>query len=293
MSTKYYDAENTSTPGDITVAGNWDGNALPGANDDVRFDANEFVEAVSALTGDLSATALDTVYIGSSVTQTLGSSVTSRLKLNAGGTSGNEISDYSSGSKYCHFTGWQDWSIFAGGTMYLSGTGNASASALNISASGTVYIGTTSAYPMKVDDINLGGATATVGRYTTDRAGTGNPNIIVSSGTVYIYHSVDSLTVHGGTVYLYEGGVTTLTIRDGTVYVISDGTIGTLTATGGTIDWSDDSRSKTVTNCTIGPGVTLDDPQGVVTFTNGITLSNCKLSDVTLDIGTGKTITIS
>jgi hypothetical protein len=62
---------------------------------------------------------------------------------------------------------------------------------------------------------------------------------------------------------------------------------------GGTLDYSRDMRSRTVTNANVYAGGAVLDPHKTVTFTNGVDLVRCGLADVTLDVGTHLTLTPS
>jgi hypothetical protein len=60
----------------------------------------------------------------------------------------------------------------------------------------------------------------------------------------------------------------------------------------GELDFRQDPRSRTVTNCDIFEGAILRDPAGTVTFTNGIDLNRCDLQTVTLQISQHKRLTL-
>jgi len=56
------------------------------------------------------------------------------------------------------------------------------------------------------------------------------------------------------------------------------------------VDFTAKQIARTVTNCTIYSGATLTDSFKTVTWSNPITLSNCSLEEVTLDVGTNITL---
>jgi hypothetical protein len=118
--------------------------------------------------------------------------------------------------------------------------------------------------------------------YMTGGAGTLNancPSLVMENGTLSI---LDGLT---------STAVATLSIIGGYASDLSTGTITALTVgTGATYDRSDDSRAKTVTNATITGKATFLDPNDTITFTNPLTLTDCGLLDVTLDLGTNITL---
>lgn len=129
-----------------------------------------------------------------------------------------------------------------------------------------------------------------------------------SDSTLYIgagTSTVTTLNMNGGKVNT-QANVTTATIFDGILTTLnsvtvgtcngqkgklfhqSNGTITTLTlGTGFTADFSRDLRTRTVTNCTADKGCTLTDSFKTVTFTNPISLNNCRLADVNFDLGSG------
>jgi hypothetical protein len=91
-----------------------------------------------------------------------------------------------------------------------------------------------------------------------------------------------------------EGTITTLTtLPGGSVDILGSPTITTLdVGSEGSVSFAG-SNAPTVTNAQMSAGSEILDPQGSVTFSNGITLTLCGLNDVSLDVGQGKTLTIS
>lgn len=113
-------------------------------------------------------------------------------------------------------------------------------------------------------------------------------DLTINSAATTITHKDGVMRANG------TGAITTLTVDGGTVFHCSSGTITNLNiGDGGVVDFSQDTRAVTVTNCTLQKGAKLLDPQGRVTFTNGIVLDRCKISDVTLDVGDNRTLTPS
>lgn len=118
--------------------------------------------------------------------------------------------------------------------------------------------------------------------------------VTVQAGALTIESAATTVTVKGGTLGIEgTGAYTTITVENpGAVTYSSSGTITTLNAAG-SIDFSGNQIAKTVTNCTVYGGGKVLDPGKTVTWTNGLVLSGCRIKDVTLDLGYGRTITPS
>jgi|SRR6202790_478549 len=123
--------------------------------------------------------------------------------------------------------------------------------------------------------------------------------------------TLGTLTQQGGSVTL-NNTVTTITKTQGTLFLLGTGTVTTFTHSGGgcsyqssgtcttyigavssAIDFSGDLRAKTFTNATIYARASWSDPYSVVTLTNGLILSQCRLQDVTVDVGYNHTLKVS
>lgn len=119
------------------------------------------------------------------------------------------------------------------------------------------------------DGVNIDNATITQtgGSLTLESA--------TSTGT--ITQTGGSLTVNGGAHAQID--------CSGTLYYNGSGTLTDLNLAGGTADFRRGSADVTVTNCEMGQGSTLYDPQKRVTFTNGINFYRCGINDVTIDLG--------
>jgi|TARA_R110000868_G_scaffold134660_3_gene346850 hypothetical protein len=125
--------------------------------------------------------------------------------------------------------------------------------------------------------------------------------------------TVATVTVSGGSVtYNSANAPTTVTVRNGarlnmngtggtvTTFTNQPGAIvywsrtGTVTTTvnAGSIYLGQDVRTgKTFTNLDVYSGAVWDDPNSVVTYTNGCDLNSCSLSQVTLNFGSNRRIT--
>lgn len=88
--------------------------------------------------------------------------------------------------------------------------------------------------------------------------------------------------------------ITTLNLDAGAARYRATGTLVTANVgSDGVLDFRQDQRSRTVTNCNIYERSELHDPFKTVTFTNGVDLVRCGPLDVMLDIGQHLTLTPS
>lgn len=152
----------------------------------------------------------------------------------------------------------------------------------------------------------FGGETATVATlrtgYLTDRAGdsmvrcgsgTTLTTLEQEGGRLTVNSAFTTLTKDGGTFTANgTGGATTIGNTGGVVYWNSSGTIATVNVAGEEadgIDFTQDMRGKTVTNCNRYGRAFVRDPFKVVTFTNGV---DCEQSDMrNIDLGTNIKLT--
>lgn len=83
--------------------------------------------------------------------------------------------------------------------------------------------------------------------------------------------------------------------QNGQVRWKSSGDIGTEASVygDGTLDFSEDGESVEVPSLQMFSGSSLKDPLGRVTYTSGIVLNGCKVSDVKIDVGFSRTIGVS
>lgn len=117
--------------------------------------------------------------------------------------------------------------------------------------------------------------------------------VVQNGGELETNSAATTVTQNAGTATHKSGAITTLTVG-GAWNQMATGTITTLTVRGsGVFDKSKDSQALTVTNCTLHKGAKLLDPTGSITFSNGIVLSGCKITDVTIDLGPGRTISVT
>lgn len=126
--------------------------------------------------------------------------------------------------------------------------------------------------------------------------GTAITKLIVANGSCIDWtdNYTDTVTVLGG-VYIRKGGgqVGTLNAKGGAVYPQGTGTITNMNVSGN-VDFSGDTRGKSVTYTTVVPGASINARNGGgVTFVSGILLQHCDLPDVNLQIGNNYTLFIS
>lgn len=113
-------------------------------------------------------------------------------------------------------------------------------------------------------------------------------------GTLFTLSAATTVNSYGGETTLGSGAHTTVNCRGGTVFYESTGTITNLNTYGpGITDFDRVNKARTVTNCVVTTGYTLNDKSKTVTFTNGIDFSNCSPSDGRLNIGQHQTLTPS
>lgn len=127
------------------------------------------------------------------------------------------------------------------------------------------------------------------------RVGTGMTTITSvtqSGGVLELLCGTTALVKTDGETRFLSGAHASVTADGGLSKYQSSGTLAALFVGGGaTFDFRGDLRSKTVSACDIYAGATLLDPDKTVTWTAGVDLNRCSLSEVTLDIGTHVRVT--
>jgi hypothetical protein len=278
MATKYFDGD---VSGDVTVAGNWDGNALPAANDDIVFDGDLIDSAVTTIVGNLTVT-VSSVLNKPNCTQDFGADGTP-LAWDIGGTGDKKVHDQGTGTKYLDFDNWVEWNILAG-TAEIAG---------DTAAANTLYIGgaTVTIGDLEADEITVDGGTVTIGEDLTENDGATAPNMIIHGGTVTCESPLGRVDQYSGILRQMAGVITALYVNGGATYInaLDSGATGVITVaqveSGGKLDFSEDPRAKTVTACSVESGGTLHDPLGVVTWPNDFSTPHCGLNDCTIDVG--------
>ena len=195
-------------------------------------------------------------------------------------------------------TGQATIAVLGSGASEVSSVGAVSLKGTNASnvvsiARGSVGIAALAGESMTVATLNVG--------YRTNQAsdaavvvGSGATLTTVnqSGGTLSTSAAVTTMNLSGGEWTHLAGAVTTANIDGGACRYRATATLTTAIVGGsGELDFRQDPRSRTVTNCDIFEGSILRDPAGTVTFTNGIDLNRCNFQTVTLEIPQHKRIT--
>lgn len=276
---------------------NWDTGAIPIANDDVYFD-----EAVTpCLYGiDQNTITLTSLSIPASYTGTIGlplwnangyyeyrnrslkiSSTSINIGYGAGAKSG--FIDLNTGTVQTTITALMGRQ--RGATPALLWTGSHASNIFQLlggSAAGGYYAGGTcrATFDLAGDCTLFLGAGATINGWTQ------------SDGSAEINSNVGTVTKNGGSLLVTNGGITTLNNYGGTVIYNSTGTLATgIIGSTGTLDFSQDLRTKTITNpLQAYSGATIIDPNHVA-LAIGVTPVGCKLTDLNLKLTYGKTWT--
>lgn len=293
----------TSSPSDLSVAGNWSGATLPAAGDDWVFE----LTAVPVLYGLAGAPV--SVTVRESFTGGIGLPVTSdagyyeyrptalsltadcTLNLEVAGNATAAAYQFSWNSKVVTATVSSPSPVGAAGQEQVWLSGLASGSVVNVYG-GSVLVAPLAGSTAVLNTVRVingvfrgtGGQTFAAGA-TIDQTG----------GQVDVSNSVTTWSMNGNdAVGAIRGSaaVTTLNLDAGTLFHASTGTIANLNVgSGATIDFSAIRNPVTITNCTIAAGAAILDPDRRVTFTNGIKLNRCNLSEVRLELGTHLTVT--
>ena len=196
---------------------------------------------------------------------------------------------------------WNSGSVQTTLTVYSSGTGVEGTGFGAVIFKGTHTSNVVDVRSGSASIAQFGGETASVATLQTSggtvSCGAGVTLTTVrargGTGSIGVASAVTTLLVEGGTANVEgSGAVTNLTANAGTVNYQGSGTITTL-YTKGKVNFGQ-LLNRTVTNCTIAAGGSISDPGGRTTFTNGIVFeTGVRVADVTLDVGTGRTLSIS
>lgn len=118
---------------------------------------------------------------------------------------------------------------------------------------------------------------------------------LIYGGTVVNLGQRGATTMYGGVLYdEATSSGTGLTIYGGTAYANDSGypNAGLTIGSSGTVDLRYGAGGCTIASLDLYKGATFLDPHKRATFTAGIDLNQCKLSDVTLDIGPHRRLTL-
>lgn len=116
-----------------------------------------------------------------------------------------------------------------------------------------------------------------------------NCTVEMSSGELTTNSAISAVNMTGGEVFHQAGAITTLSIWGGEWRQRTGAAITTLNL-GGLFDKSQNMEPLTITNVVqLYKGARLLDPHGTITFTAGFKLNGCRLEDVEIDLGFGRT----
>ena len=120
--------------------------------------------------------------------------------------------------------------------------------------------------------------------------------IVVSGGAAVLNSSSTTFTMYGGSVDQRTGIPATLRVWGGKYLWNSTGTIATECTIGsaGTLDRTGDNRAATITPLVnIHKDSQFYDPNASLTLTAGFKCNGCRLSECKVDVGSGRTFTVS
>jgi hypothetical protein len=304
---------------------NWSGATVPVDNDDVVFDSGSVGCKYSLVTGIQPASVTVTndfsgpnAYIGlPEVNEDSSSypyaetrtkyltfddnSVTTTYDIGRGDGSGSRVLRISAGA------GQIIWNQSGAGQRLKTGIpatlliGTHTANVVNVNA-GDLGIAFFEGEAAHVATLRIGSGVVSGAKCVCgDGVDLANASIVQNGGAAEINSATGS-----GTIVVGQNG--TLSIKGtaahasidvepgGTVYYQTNGTLGTLcrVQTGGKFIRFADLRPATITPAVqLYSGATFQDPNGVLTYSNGIKLNGCTLDDVTLDVGPNVTVTPS
>jgi hypothetical protein len=285
----------SSGPNDWSTALNWSGGSVPVNSDDVYINNNIAIYYGLAQ----SAVLLTSLTIGETFQSDIGLPLynasgyseyrKTRLEIGATTTttySGSGRIRIDLGANVTTFNGYNTGS--ASDVAAFDIKGGASSYTLNL-VKGSYAVSIEPGQTATLGTIRMGYLDNVAGDVTLILgSGCTTTTISQEGGDLTMYGGATTVTMLGGTLTtIGAGAFTTINLEGGTLYYRSTGTITTLNiGTNSTADFSQDTRARTVTNCTIQATGTMIDTAKTVTWTNPFTVNRCGLSEVTLDLGT-------
>jgi hypothetical protein len=287
------DANTTACAGPAiwNTAENWDDNTGPAANADAIVPAD--ATSGGTLYGDdYTATELDTLIIERGCVLSIGSRARP-LKLNVDET----VELGGIGATYLYLDVCNSVVVSKAG---LSGGVQYGVYSLNLTGGTVDELNILTDPNEKTSIAALAGETGTfttiniLNGHIVIGSGVTNTTLNISGGTVENRAASGTVNQRGGELR-QEGAVSTaLNVEAGTCYYKAVGTVPTVNISGsGVVDRREDKRAVTFTQTNVYAGAVLNDPYQAITFTNGIDLVRCGLRDVTLDIGTHKSLVLN
>lgn len=290
---------------------NWSGGSLPADADVVVFDFGSVGPAYNLQTGAVQPA---TVYINQAFTGTAGLPEQNidnptypyaeyrlpafYLDENSGGTNvfiGQGEGQGSSRIRFNHGTCDTNFYIYASGSREIAGVppvlleGENSASEVN-NYNGDVGLAFYADEEISLTALRNGNGEASQAKtYCGTGCTLSSCTVEMSSGTLTTNSAISAVNMTGGEVFHQAGAITTLSIWGGEWRQRTGATITTLNL-GGLFDKSQNMEPLTITNVVqLYKGAKLLDPHGTITFTAGFKLNGCRLEDVEVDLGFGRT----
>lgn len=281
-------------PNDWSTAKNWDTGAVPVDLDDVILDLGEYsiyyglsqssidLTSLKILVRDNSAWTLGLPEINRDGTAypeyrtqylTLGTATALDVRTTSGRVK------LSVGSNACTANVYETGRGLDEGLEALLWKGTHASNVLNVSGDSEVGVAV------------LGGEAATIATVRVEdaaalRLGSGCTltTVNVYGGTLETNSAITTLTQRAGEVVHRSGAITTATLTNGgTLDYRSSGTITTLTVgSGSTVTFDNDPQARTVSAADMWAEASISAENGTVTWSAGIDLNQCTISDVSL-----------
>lgn len=285
----------SSGPNDWAIAKNWSTGSVPGTGDAVTFEnsnisvlwnlSQNFAFTVFTVnpsyTGDIGLPEYNPIgYREYRTTYFTPATITT---LNYSGTGSRGKIKNVDGTANVSGTGQSK----EAGVPSLLLTGIQPSSNVNITK-GSVGISFFQGETSTADNVRIGYLTnAETDSNVTFGTGLTVTNVFMTGGALSTKCGISAVTISGpGTITQTNNSIATLTNYAGKAYFLNSAVcVAYIGGSGSLVDFSRSVTPKTVTDCTITKGAALLDPGGIVTFTNGIIFDNCRLNDVTLDVG--------
>jgi hypothetical protein len=292
-----------ATSGDWNVTTNWSTGAVPVSTDDVYF-SNNAVDVTLNL--DQSAVTLASLTIDQSYTGKFAGAGTylqiNATTMNIGRASGDQSNP---GSSRLHING-----TFTTVNVIDTASSSADAGFPPVCLKGTITtlnvrsgrVGVAVLTPVET-------ATATTINVTQSDTASSSPIVslgLVTNTTANIEAgklsnkgtaTVTTATVVGGEYRVESTAAhTTIKVESGKLVYNGTGTITNLSVYDATADFSNDPRSKTITNCNVYKNAKLNLQTGVkgsVVLTNGVIVNGTDIDGVSLKVGNDRTLTLS
>lgn len=297
-----------STDGDTTTAANWTPAGPPGDTDDVIFPAwaTQAVDGNADFpAGSASGVGFKSVTIEEGVTYNIGSRATP-LELwmdkdsNTGVWIGGTGTYFLTPKDYEQITITEAGSAPGDGQFAVNLTGmlldNSTTGAVNIHCESNQSIGIAAEAntASEVDELYISGGDVTLGSGVVLNDASSAFPVVMSGGTLVSDSPFTTVTQTGGVWTHQAGAVTTITLS-GTLKYNSTGTIGTLTILeDGVFDDSQqvNDASFAITNpVEMYAGASFLDPNKAASAGVVFDLNQCRVEDVTIDIGENVRIT--